>query len=185
MSRTSVDKQYLEKRIADVYYKVMPDGRTTICTIAMVNGFTVNGFSACVLASNFDAALGRRYSYENAFEQLWPLEGYLLAEELHGEARGNVNHDIGWAIRQAKNGMRVALAGWNASGQWVSFSPGQDSVDYSRFWSEANKQFAKEQPTGCVPVSAGMTLKNVQGMIVMGWVPSTTDLLMQDWEIVL
>ena len=29
-----------------------------------------------------------------------------------------------------------------------------------------------------------MTLKNAQGMIVLGWVPSVTDLLMQDWEIV-
>lgn len=185
MSRTSVDKQYLESRMEDVAYYVMKDGRTTVCTITMVNGFTVNGFSACVLASNFNAALGRKYSYENAFEQLWPLEGYLLAEELRDEARGNVNHDIGWAVRQAKNGKRVARAGWNAPGQWVSFSPGQDSVDYTRFWSEANKQFAKEQPSGCAPVSAGMTLKNAQGMIVMGWVPSTTDLIMQDWEIVL
>lgn len=92
--RTSVDKQYLEARIKDVYYTVMPDGRTTVCTIEMVNGFTVNGFSACVLASNFDAALGRRYSYENAFGQLWPLEGYLLAEQLSDEAHGNVNRAV-------------------------------------------------------------------------------------------
>lgn len=183
MSRTSVDKQYLESRIRDVEYIVMKDGRTTICTITMVNNFTVNGHSACVLACNFDEALGRKYSYEDAFNKLWPLEGYLLAEEVYSRSRGDENHDIGWAIRQAKNGKRVARAGWNAPGQWVSFSPGQDSVDYTRFWSEANKQFAKEQPSGCAPVSAGMTLKNAQGMIVMGWVPSTTDLLMQDWEI--
>lgn len=182
MSRTSVDKQYLEKRIEDVYYTVMPDGRTTICTIEMVNGFTVNGFSACVLASNFDAALGRKYSYEDAFSKLWPLEGYLLAEELRDEARGNVNHDIGWAVRQAKNGKRVTRAGWNAPGQWVAFSQG-GKIKHTDFWAQPNKDYAFAQSDGTAEVVPAMTLKNAQGAIVMGWVPSTTDLLMQDWEI--
>jgi hypothetical protein len=31
---------------------------------------------------NFDAALGRKYAYEDALKEAWPLEGYLLAEEL-------------------------------------------------------------------------------------------------------
>lgn len=82
MTRTSVEKSYIEKRVKDVGYLVMPDGRTTICTITMINNFTVNGFSACVDPKNFDAALGRKYAYENAFEKLWQLEGYMLAEEL-------------------------------------------------------------------------------------------------------
>jgi hypothetical protein len=180
--RTSVDKQYLESHIKDVDYIVMKDGRTTICTITMVNGFTVNGYSACVDVKNFDSALGRRYSYENAFAQLWPLECYLLAETLHCAARGDIAHDIGWAVQQAKNGKRVTRAGWNAKGQWIAFSPGS-LIDYTHFWAPANKQYAKEQPGGNAEVFSAMTLKNAQGQIVMGWVPSTTDLLMQDWEI--
>lgn len=89
--RTSIDKQYIESRIKDVDYLVMKDGRTTICTITMANGYTVNGYSACVDIKNFDEALGRKYGYENAFEKLWPLEGYLLAERLHREERGDTN----------------------------------------------------------------------------------------------
>ena len=92
--KTYVEKSDIEARIKDVGYLVMPDGRTTICTITMVNGFTVNGFSACVDAKNFDAALGRKYSYENAFEALWPLEGHLLAERLHRSARGDTNEFV-------------------------------------------------------------------------------------------
>lgn len=83
MTRTSIDKPYIESRIKDVDYVVMKDGRTTICTLTMANGFTVNGFSACVAVANFDEALGRKYAYERAFEQLWPLEGYLLADRLN------------------------------------------------------------------------------------------------------
>mgnify|MGYP000072973861 CR=1 FL=1 len=84
--RTSIDAQFIESRVKDVDYIVMKDGRTTICTITMINGYTVNGFSACVDIKNFDAALGRKYSYEDAFNKLWPLEGYLLAERLNIKA---------------------------------------------------------------------------------------------------
>lgn len=55
----------------------------TLCFITMENGFTVIGHSACADPSNFDADLGRKIAYENAFDQLWPLEGYLLKEDLH------------------------------------------------------------------------------------------------------
>lgn len=79
--RNAVEKSYIESRIKDLAYLVMPDGRTTICTIILVNDFTVNGFSACVDPKNFCAATGRKYSYENAFDKLWQLEGFLLAEE--------------------------------------------------------------------------------------------------------
>lgn len=81
MARNAVEKSYIESRVKNVGYLVMPDGRTTICTITMVNNFTVNGFSACVDQKNFDDAIGRKYAYENAFDKLWQLEGYLLAEE--------------------------------------------------------------------------------------------------------
>ena len=48
----------------------------------MVNGFGVRGESACVDPRNFDEAIGRSIAYENAFDKLWQLEGYLLAERL-------------------------------------------------------------------------------------------------------
>ncbi len=89
MSRTSIDAPYITSRIKDVDYIVMKDGRTTICTITMANDYTVNGFSACVDIKNFDAALGRKYSYEDAFNKLWPLEGYLLAERISTKKGGD------------------------------------------------------------------------------------------------
>lgn len=59
---------------------------TTICMITMKNGFTVIGHSTPADPRNYDAAVGRRYAYENAFRQLWQLEGYLLVEYLSLEA---------------------------------------------------------------------------------------------------
>jgi hypothetical protein len=80
--RTTVTKEYIETRIRDVDYHRIPDTTITVCLITMVNGYIVTGESACVNPANFDSAVGRRFAYENAMEKLWPLEGYLLAEEL-------------------------------------------------------------------------------------------------------
>ena len=155
----------------------------TFCVLVLKNGFTVTGESACASPENFDAELGRKIARQNAVQKIWPLMGYELRSQLAAEARGDVNHDIGWAVRQAKLGKRVARRGWNAAGQWVTFSPGTENVPADRFWAPANQAYAEENG-GYATVFSAMTLKNAQGMIVMGWVPSVTDLLMQDWEIV-
>ena len=155
----------------------------TFCVLVLRNGFTVTGESACASPENFDAELGRKIARQNAMQKIWPLMGYELRSQLAAEARGDVNHDIGWAVRQAKLGKRVARRGWNAAGQWVTFSPGTENVPADRFWAPANQAYAEENG-GYATVSSAMTLKNAQGMIVLGWVPSVTDLLMQDWEIV-
>ena len=155
----------------------------TFCVLVLRNGFTVTGESACASPENFDAEVGRKIARQNAMQKIWPLMGYELRSQLAAEARGDVNHDIGWAVRQAKLGKRVARRGWNAAGQWVTFSPGTENVPADRFWAPANRAYAEENG-GKASVFSAMTLKNAQGMIVMGWVPSVTDLLMQDWEIV-
>ena len=155
----------------------------TFCVLALKNGFTVTGESACASPENFDAEVGRKIARQNAMQKIWPLMGYELRSQLAAEARGDVNHDIGWAVRQAKLGKRVARRGWNAAGQWVTFSPGTENVPADRFWAPANQAYAEENG-GYATVFSAMTLKNAQGMIVLGWVPSVTDLLMQDWEIV-
>ena len=155
----------------------------TFCVLVLRNGFTVTGESACASPENFDAEVGRKIARQNAMQKIWPLMGYELRSQLAAEARGDVNHDIGWAVRQAKLGKRVTRAGWNAAGQWVTFSPGTENVPADRFWAPANQAYAEENG-GYATVFSAMTLKNAQGMIVMGWVPSVTDLLMQDWEIV-
>ena len=157
-------------------------GLLTFCVLILKNGFTVTGESACASPENFDAELGRKIARQNAVQKIWPLMGYELRSQLAAEARGDINHDIGWAVRQAKLGKRVARRGWNAAGQWVTFSPGTENVPAENFWAPANRAFAEENG-GKASVFSAMTLKNAQGMIVMGWVPSVTDLLMQDWEI--
>lgn len=54
----------------------------SLCIIVMRNGFVVVGKSAPASPENFNADLGRKFAYEDAIRQLWPLEGYTLRERL-------------------------------------------------------------------------------------------------------
>jgi len=58
----------------------------TVCVLTMENGFTVTGESACADPANYDEGIGRQIARANAFDKLWPLEGYFLRERLHREA---------------------------------------------------------------------------------------------------
>lgn len=60
----------------------------SICLLVMKNGFTVIGKSAPAAPENFNPALGRRFAYEDAVRQLWPLMGYALRDRLRAQDAG-------------------------------------------------------------------------------------------------
>lgn len=76
-----VTKEAIEARITDVDYTVLPDSTVTICSLKLDNGYSVRGESACVNPANFDREIGQRLAYDDAFRRLWPLFGFLLAED--------------------------------------------------------------------------------------------------------
>lgn len=77
----SVTETYLKSRVdlSEVEYTRI--GETlTVCTIKLPSGYTVVGTSACVKPENFDEEIGKKIAYQNAFNELWPLYGFILAE---------------------------------------------------------------------------------------------------------
>lgn len=75
----------IKAKIKGETYLVLPDGRTTLCILDLENGYTIKGLSACVDRADFNIDIGRRYAFEDALRQIWPLEGYLLAERMYEE----------------------------------------------------------------------------------------------------
>lgn len=74
-----VTKESIEARIRSIEYFHI--GLTvTLCSITMVNGFSIRGESACVDPRNFDIEIGKTLAYKDAFAKIWAFEGYLLAE---------------------------------------------------------------------------------------------------------
>lgn len=71
-------------------FKVLPDGSSgmealrllSLCFLVMRNGFTVVGKSAPASPENFNAELGKKFAYEDAVRQLWPLMGFALRDRL-------------------------------------------------------------------------------------------------------
>jgi hypothetical protein len=73
----------IQAKIKGEVYLVLPDGKSTLCILTLENGYTIKGISACVDAANFDINIGRKIAFEDAIRQIWPLEGYLLAEKMY------------------------------------------------------------------------------------------------------
>ena len=91
--------------------------------------------------------------------------------------------NFGQALELLKVGHRVARAGWNGKGMWIALSPGSKALPAERFWAPQNRRHAEENgPTDVLPC---ITMKTATGEILMGWLASQTDMLAEDWEVVL
>ena len=65
----------LKEQIIDVQYQRF--GETcTVCALILKNGFVLIGKSACILPEMYDEEIGKQIAYEDAFKQMWQLEGY-------------------------------------------------------------------------------------------------------------
>lgn len=67
--------------------QVVDLGTMTICILTMRNGIKVVGTAACVDPANYDSDLGRQLAFKDAVSQIWPMEGYLLAEQMQAAKR--------------------------------------------------------------------------------------------------
>lgn len=71
-----------DKAVGDGVPKLEPLRLLSICILVMRNGFTVIGKSAPASPENFNPDLGRKFAYEDAIRQLWPLMGFSLRDRL-------------------------------------------------------------------------------------------------------
>lgn len=63
------------------------DPSILLCVLTLHNGLTVVGKNlGSVCPENYDEELGKKLAFKDAREQLWPLAGFMLAEDIH---RGN------------------------------------------------------------------------------------------------
>jgi hypothetical protein len=74
--------ELIDRTIVKEQYYVFDGSCLTVCCLTLRNGYTVSGTSACASPANFNAELGQKIARENARQQIWALEGYLLKERL-------------------------------------------------------------------------------------------------------
>lgn len=76
-----VTRELLESRIVSTQYHRLTD-TLTLAVLTLVNGFTVTGESACASPENYNQEIGEKIAFDNAFDKLWALEGYVLKYRL-------------------------------------------------------------------------------------------------------
>lgn len=69
-------------KVADVKYALLPDGVTTLCVLTTLNGTVLVGKSVCLDPAQLNQEISEKVAFEDAVNALWPLENYLLQEEL-------------------------------------------------------------------------------------------------------
>ena len=105
--------------------------------------------------------------------------------QFEGAYRKTSGLTFGLAIEALKKGCKVARAGWNGKGMWLSLSGplhGRE-IAFENFWSGNNSEYARENG-GSATVLPCITMKTATGEILMGWLASQTDMLAEDWQIV-
>lgn len=86
MPGEKVEMQDILRRIKDKTFMTLGEigcPTVTVCNIILDNGYSVRGESACVDPENFSEEIGKSLAYKQAFDRLWPLFGFLLAEKRH------------------------------------------------------------------------------------------------------
>lgn len=56
-----------------------------ICSMVLSNGYVIIGKSAAASMDNFNEEIGQKIARDNARDQIWALEGYLLKDKLHNK----------------------------------------------------------------------------------------------------
>jgi len=92
--------------------------------------------------------------------------------------------NFGQAIEELKAGKKVAREGWNGKGMFIYLVEGA-SVSVPNLRNEALKHIGMNRATADkVKINSHIDMQAADGSIVVGWLASQTDMLAEDWEVV-
>ena len=98
-----------------------------------------------------------------------------------------MNLNFGQAIEHVKLGGRAARSGWNGKGMFIFLNPGstdRTSQDQSHFDGVPGR-LLQTGDTGTVTRLPNLNMKAASGATVTGWLASQTDILAEDWTLIL
>lgn len=107
--------------------------------------------------------------FEETYETVWPRETDL---------------DFGGALEYLRQGLRLSRSGWNGKGQYIYMTNGSN-VTY-RYLKENTRKMIRNSfdKDDTVEIMPHIDMKNAQNKLIIGWVPTQTDMLSNDWYIV-
>lgn len=93
--------------------------------------------------------------------------------------------NFGTALMFLQDGYKVTRENWNGKNQWVSYTPGKVlDLKVNDIWTPNVKSVALKN-NGKVEILPYLSLKTAQNKIQIGWIASQSDMLANDWFVVL
>jgi len=97
----------------------------------------------------------------------------------------NEGMDFSEALLELKAGKKVSRKGWNGKGMFVYFVRGS-IIGKDSLRNECEKHVSPLVPDGTtVEICPHIDMKAADGSVVIGWLASQTDMLAEDWGVVL
>lgn len=85
--------------------------------------------------------------------------------------------NFGQAIECLKSGDKVCRSGWNGRGMWLILVPGSKGIR-----PVAGTPYSNAGLTDKVDIEPHIDMFTAQGHMQPGWLASQTDMLADDWE---
>jgi hypothetical protein len=83
MELKKITLEEITAKIVETHYWIVPNSTVTVCAITLTNGFTVTGKSGTVSEQFFDEDIGKQVALNNAVQEIWAAEGYLMRQKLY------------------------------------------------------------------------------------------------------
>ncbi len=114
-----------------------------------------------------------------------PEDQWVIPKHVFDSTYVKLEQDFGWAIKQLKQGKKVARQGWNGKGMFIYMVEGQ-TIPYNNLRNQAKEVLATTPATddNTVTINAHIDMRAADGSIVIGWLASQTDMLATDWTVV-
>lgn len=91
---------------------------------------------------------------------------------------------FGEAIEHARNGKKITREGWNGKGMYVYMTEGRTiptDTWVARLPSQEITEAERER--GHIIVGDHLDMMSAQGVRIIGWLASQTDMLADDWQV--
>lgn len=119
--------------------------------------------------------------------EVYPCKPEIFAAIYRPVAEPVSGMDFGQALTAMKAGAKVARAGWNGKNMWVALTPGSAFEARHAKCGHAAAKRADElgDPSAEIELLPHIDMRAADGSIVVGWLASQTDMLAEDWGVVL
>ena len=92
--------------------------------------------------------------------------------------------NFGQALDALRLGGRVCRSGWNGKNMWLVYVPGTNGVVPAP-GTPYSKALTNDGVTPTININPHIDMMTAQGSMQPGWLASQTDMLADDWEVML